>query len=127
MELEIPGQLRGPECRFVMDAAIQIRGLLQEWFAELSPSGVQKLVMVLRVNGSLGSFGEEGTRSVELTNGVLSCDLVIEDHGWTRLDQTEISQLLRPKIAAAILELFQFAQIPVEISKVNALLESNLR
>jgi hypothetical protein len=53
MEFSLPGQLRGPECKPVMPAAIELRRLLEPWFRDLRTDRVAKLTVVLRVDGSL--------------------------------------------------------------------------
>ena len=102
MEIELPGQLKGPECRVVMREIIATRRSLEPWFASLHSDSISKLTIILRVDGSLGSFGPPGVENIELSNGGIVCDLVIEDHGWDGLSPEQLSAIIRKRIAGAI-------------------------
>ena len=80
MEFSLPGQLRGPECKRVMQQAIVLRKNLEPWFGSIESNDIQELCIVLRVDGSLGSFGVEGVENVLIDDGTLACDVVIADH-----------------------------------------------
>ena len=62
MKLEVPGQLRGPETRQVMTAAIRVRKELAGQFSDIDDN--RKISPILRVGGSLGTFGEDGIENV---------------------------------------------------------------
>ncbi|MGI9425178.1 MAG: hypothetical protein ACR2PA_18425, partial [Hyphomicrobiaceae bacterium] len=97
-----PGQLRGPECKRVMQQAIVLRKKLEPWFGSIDSNDIQELCIILRVDGSLGSFGEEGVESVLIDDGTLECDVVIADRGWSELDDAEIAAVLREHVFEAI-------------------------
>ena len=102
MEFSLPGQLRGPECKRVMQQAIVLRKKLEPWFGSIESNDIQELCIVLRVDGSLGSFGVEGVENVLIDDGTLACDLVIADQGWSELDDGEIAAVLRERVLEAI-------------------------
>ena len=102
MEIELPGQLRGPECRVVMREIIAARRSLEPWFGNLRSNSISKLTIILRVDGSLGSFGPPGVENTKLRNGEIECDLVVEDHGWESLSPEQLSSIVRKQIVGAI-------------------------
>ena len=102
MDFELPGQLSGPECRRVISQAIALRRTLSPWFDLIRHESIRKLTLVLRVDGSLGSFGSPGVENVMVDAGVLSCDVVIADHGWKELSDEQIAGVLRQQIAIAV-------------------------
>ena len=67
MKFTLPGQLKGPECKVVMAVAIKLRKLLEPLFKEVNSKAVKELCIILRVNGSLGSFGISGLENIELS------------------------------------------------------------
>jgi len=102
MEIELPGQLRGPECKVMMREIIAARRSLEPWFASLCSDSISKLTIILRVDGSLGSFGPPGVENTKFRNGEIECDLVIEDHGWESLSTEQLSAIVRKQIVGAI-------------------------
>jgi hypothetical protein len=102
MKFSLPGQLKGPECRRVITEAVALRQSLEPWFESQPSDQVKKLTVVLRVNGSLGSFGPAGVENIELAEGDLSCDLVVADPGWDGLGEGQIRELLGLRVLEAI-------------------------
>jgi hypothetical protein len=102
MDLALPGQLRGSECRRVVTQAVELRRILEPWFRALPNEPVARLTVVLRVDGSLGSFGPPGVENINLDGEALSCDLVVPDPGWETLSNREIREILREQIVNAI-------------------------
>jgi len=72
------------------------------WFAGLHSDSISKLTIILRVDGSLGSFGPPGVENIKLSNGEIQCDLVIADHGWGRLSSEKLSSVIRKQVLNAI-------------------------
>ena len=102
MQFSLPGQLYGPECRRVVSEAVRLRRRLCPWFEAQAPGPVEMLTIILRVDGSLGSFGRAGVENVALVGGNLACDLVIADPGWDRLEEGQIRRLLEEEVLLAI-------------------------
>jgi hypothetical protein len=102
MKIKLLGQLRGPECRVVMREIIAARRALEPWFANLRSDSISKLTIILRVDGSLGSFGPPGVENTKLRNGEIECDLVIEGPGWESLSPEKLSSIVRKQIVGAI-------------------------
>lgn len=102
MNLEISGQMRGPECHRVMQQAIVLRKQVKHWFELLPETDIAKVVIILRVDGSLGSFGLSGVENVERSGAEVSCDLVIGDAGWSDLSDAEIQSILLREVSVAI-------------------------
>ncbi|MFT3880648.1 MAG: hypothetical protein QM703_13415 [Gemmatales bacterium] len=111
MHFSLPGQLRGPECRRVIGHAIALRRLLESWFAAQTNDQVDSFTIILRIDGSLGSFGPAGIENVELDGRKLSCDLVIADPDWDRLDEQQIRDLLKEEVIQATVYCFQLQGI----------------
>ena len=125
MEFELLGQLRGPECKRVMKQSIVIRRLLERWFGSIANDCIQKLCIVIRVNGSLGSFGMPGIENIHVDKGVLSCDLVIADHNWDALSDEQIAGVLRQQIAPAIKACLRTQEVAYSVGELtNAMLPS---
>ena len=103
MKFSLPGQLRGPECNRVMKQAIALGKKVEPWFYSIESNEVLELGIVLRVDGSLGSFGPEGIENIVLDNHKMECDVVIADRGWAKLDDGEIAAILREHVKEAIL------------------------
>ncbi len=111
MDFVLPGQLRGPECLRVVRQAVELRRALEPWFQALSEERVGRLTVVLRVDGSLGSFGSPGIENIEIDGGDLSCDLVVSDARWETLNDREIQEILRTQVLKAIDICFRHAGI----------------
>jgi hypothetical protein len=112
VNLELPGQMRGPECRRVMRQAIALRREMEPWFGGLPEDKISKLVVILRVDGSLGTFGPAGVENIELDGDVVACDLVVSDRGWDQLSEEDIRALLLREISNAVEACFASCRIP---------------
>ncbi|TWT89580.1 hypothetical protein [Neorhodopirellula pilleata] len=112
MKFELPGQLRGPECRRVISLAIALRRRLEPWSASIIHSDIDTLSIVLRIDGSLGTFGPPGVEGVAVNSGVLACDLVIEDFGWDGVSDDRIDSILAERVVDAIAECFRHVGLP---------------
>ena len=102
MIFSLPGQLRGPECKRVMQQAIALRRRLEPWFATVDGGDISELGVALRVDGSLGSFGPEGIKNIVTRGGKIECDVVVANHGWSDLSDEEIALILRGRVLEAI-------------------------
>jgi hypothetical protein len=102
MKLEISAQLRGPDTRKVMQAIIRLRKELEKPIETLCVDEVSTITPVLRVGGSLGSFGEDGIQNIEFKNKVLVCDLVISPHNWEQTSSEEIYDILKPRVLESL-------------------------
>ena len=97
MNFSLPGQFRGPECKCVIPSAVALRKKLEPWFADIDGGNFKELIIVLRVDGSLGSFGPEGVENVKAKDGMIECDLIIPEQDWK-----EITAILRSQVLKAI-------------------------
>ena len=114
MLFSLPGQLRGPESKRVMQQAIALRKRLEPWFATVDGGAISELGVALRVDGSLGSFGPEGIENIVTKGGKIECDVVIANHGWADLTDEEIALILRARVLEAIGTCLTEASIPFE-------------
>ncbi len=81
-----------------MSQAVALRRQLEPILNEIPSDTVKELVIVLRVDGSLGSFGSESIENIELSAKRLSCDVVIRDFGWDNIEEAEIAKLLESRV-----------------------------
>lgn len=102
MRFSLPGQLRGPECNRVGQHAIILRRKLEAWFENFDGGNVTELTIILRVDGSLGSFGPEGVENIAIEKGEIECDVVIADQGWADLQDDEIAIILKDRVLEAV-------------------------
>lgn len=75
---------------------------LEPWFGSFDGDEVTELAVVLRVDGSLGSFGPEGVENIAIDESTLTCDVVVADKGWADLHDEEIAEILRTRVLQAI-------------------------
>ena len=107
MKIEMPGQLRGPECRAVMPVLIELRRQLEPLFTEIASSEIRTEIrtvgFVLRVGGTLGEFEELPSDSPEHAGSNLAYDVVVPAEAWDTLGAFDIRRLiclrLRPFVA----------------------------
>ena len=123
MKFSLPGQLKGPECRRVMSQAVALRRQLEPVVAEIPNDRVKELAIVLRIDGSLGSFGPETIENIELSGSTLSCDVVIRDFGWENIEEAEIAKLLKTRVHKAIVACFSCMNLETELSLVDGALK----
>ena len=102
MQFSLPGQLRGPECTRVMQQAIALRKQLESWFEALANDDFDELAIILRVDGSLGSFGPEGVENITIADGAIDCEVVIADQDWANLTEEEIALILKDRVLGAV-------------------------
>jgi len=102
MRFSLPGQLRGPECNRVMQQAIALRKMLEPRFADIDGGSIVELGIALRVDGSLGSFGQEGVENIAVEDGKIECDVVIADQGWAELGDADIATILKYRVLDAV-------------------------
>ena len=102
-----------------MQQAILLRKKLEPWFGAIESEEIHELGIVLRVDGSLGSFGAEGVENVLIDNGKLECDVVIADKGWSELDDGEIAAVLRERVFEAISICFERCGIMFDPDELN--------
>lgn len=123
MKFELPGQLRGPECRRVISRAIALRRRLEPWFASITHQNVDKLSIVLRIDGSLGTFGPPGVEDVAGDGGTLACDLVIEDFDWDAAPDNRIDSILAERVIDAIAKCFRHIGLPAPDAALHELVD----
>jgi hypothetical protein len=102
MKFSLSGQLKGPECRRVITQAIALRKKLDPWFEVFDGGNVTELTVILRVDGSFGSFGPEGVENIAIEKGQIECDIVIADQRWAELQDEEIAILLKDRVFEAV-------------------------
>ena len=121
MKLELPGQFKGPECRRLIPSLRLLRSRLEPWFESLQSDGISKIAIVLRADGSLGSFGPSGIENVDASENVVSCDLVVADHGWGELADERIFDILSEPVLDAIAECMTTVGIETPIETLRSL------
>lgn len=114
MRFSLPGQLKGPECKRAIQQAVALRKKLEPWFEALTGGDVEELALVLRVNGSLGSFGPEGVENVVIEDRTIECDVVIADQGWANLADEEIATIIKGRVLEAVDYCLAAARIPYD-------------
>jgi len=102
MKLEIPGQLRGRDAAKVISIVIKLRRELEPSFAALGDDMLTLISPILRVGGDLGTFGPDGIENIKIINGRAECDVVVDARNWNDMSETEISNLIRPRIIHAL-------------------------
>ena len=102
MKFSLPGQLKGPECKRVIQQAIALRKRLEPWFESIDGGEVTELAIVLRVDGSLGSFGPEGVENIAVEGGSIECDVVVADQEWADRQDEKIASILRTRVLEAV-------------------------
>jgi len=122
MKFSLPGQLRGSECRRVISQAVVLRRRLESWFAELPTEPICQLGIILRIDGSLGSFGPPGVENFSLINGELECDLVVRDHDWAQRSDDEINEILSREVLTAIASCLSQSKIEYDHDDLQKLL-----
>ena len=68
---------------------------------------MQELSVILRIDGSLGSFGPSGIENIANKSGCVECDLVIEDLDWGALSDLEIYGIIRVRVIDAVCDVLQ--------------------
>ena len=64
-------------------------------------SDPRKISPILRVGGSLGSFGEEGLEHIAVDTKGLECDVVIAPREWDSMNEDVIYLLVRARVVEA--------------------------
>jgi hypothetical protein len=125
MKFSLPGQFRGPECRSVSKVAIKIRNELNELCKDVKEDNISELIVILRIDGSLGSFGKPGVDNFANNVGVVECDLVITAQKWGELSDEKIESILLPKVKDAFKECVnKYATNPEELKKILSKISS---
>jgi hypothetical protein len=101
MQFELPGQFRGPECRVLLPVCKRLKEEFVPAFAALSKDKIKEVSPILRVGGSLGSFGEDGIENLKIRRKEAECDVVIAPRDWASISEDEIYALLRPRVMSA--------------------------
>ena len=105
-----------------MTQAIALHRKLEPWFADLSNRFIN-LSIVLRVDGSIDSFGRPGVESIHDDSGTIVCDLVIEDLGWDDLSDTGIYRILVDRVLDAVGMYLQPFDADILIAELRAVAE----
>lgn len=119
MKLELPGQLRGPECNAVMAVAVALRRELEPIVGAITGNGIKRVCLVLRVAGSLGDFGAAGIGSPTIDGDTVESDVVFADEDWANQSPQEIREILAPVVVQALHECLEFVGIeaaPIDLS-----------
>src|SRR5688572_17233757 len=95
MQLEIPGQFGGPECRRLVTEAVALRRLLEPALASV-PTPPAKLVLILRVSGTVRDFGGDGALEPVVDDDAIVCELEIKARAWAELPPEELRAILIP-------------------------------
>ena len=119
MKFSLPAQLKGPECKDVIVQAIALRKVLEPIFADIEIDSVSEIVVILRIDGSLGSFGPEAIENFKLSKGVLECDVVIRNYGWGSLKDAQIFEIIKLKVHEAIVSCFNYLDFNADMGKLN--------
>ena len=119
MKFSLPGQLKGPECKNVITQSIYIRKKLEMVFLGMKFNLVNEISIILRIDGSLGSFGTEGIENFRLANGICTCDVVIKNLDWGNLTNEKITEILKLRIHSAIVYCFESLNINIDMARVN--------
>ncbi len=106
-----------------MSQAIRLRRRLEPWFAGLPSEPIRSLTIVLRIDGSLGSFGPPGIENLRLGAGAIECDLVIEDLGWKQVQEAQLATLLSERVTHAIAHCLEQAEVAYDAQELRELLE----
>ena len=80
---------------------------------------VNEISIILRIDGSLGSFGTEGIENFRLANGICTCDVVIKNLDWGNLTNEKITEILKLRIHSAIVYCFESLNINIDMARVN--------
>lgn len=118
MKLELPGQLRGPECKVIMPVATALRRELEPIVGAISGNGIERVCVVLRVAGSLGDFGAPGIEELTIDGDCVKCDLVFSDEDWANQSPQQIRAILAPVVVEALRECLEFAgvqAVPIDL------------
>ncbi len=120
MKFTLPGQFRGPECREIIPVLVDIRKQMAEQIKDVNDNTLLEIVIILRVDGSLGSFGKSGMENFSVAEKVAECELVVESHKWGALSAKEIARILQPRILKAYLACVdKFASKKEQLKKVS--------
>jgi hypothetical protein len=93
VKLEIPGQFGGPECQPLVGTAVALRRLLEPALASLSGPAA-KLVLLLRVGGTLRDFGGRGALLPSFEDDALVCEIEVKAHAWADVTPAEMRTIL---------------------------------
>ncbi len=115
MKFSLPAQLRGPETNQVMQQAIALRRKLEPLIGPINADNIFELAVVLRVGGSLGSFGPDRIENIAIEGATLTCDVVIEDKRWADLDDDSIARILDDRVTEAIGACLSYVGIPHDV------------
>jgi hypothetical protein len=113
MKLKILGQLRAPDAKCVAQVAMRIRKEYEARFASLENGQVNTVAPVLRIGGSIGTFGADAIENVEVKNGTAECDVVVVPRNWKEMHADEIHALLKPRLQEAFCLLLKQAGIDI--------------
>ena len=94
MQLKIPGQFRGPECRALMPVTIELRRQLESLFANIPSNEIATVTFILRVGGTLGEFEPLPSSEPESLGEVLTYDVVVPAHPWDQLPAADIRSVV---------------------------------
>ena len=119
MQFELPGQFRGPECKALLPVCRRLKKEFRPDFASLGTGKIKEISPILRVGGSLGSFGSDAIENLKIRRGEVYCDVVIAPREWQSMTVEEIYSFLRPRVVAAsktMLAACGFTEMPTFLS-----------
>ena len=111
MRFELPGQFRGPECEALLPVCRRIKTELQPSFDALGTQDLLAISPILRVGGSLGTFGEDSIEQVQIRLKEAQCDVVIAARDWTKMSSDDLYDLIRRRVVAASVTMLEAAGV----------------
>ena len=111
MRFTLPAQLKGPEAKVVMVQIIELRRRLEPVVDLLEQDHLNELSPVIRVGGSLGSFGEDGIDNIEVVDQIVTCDIVVTNQDWGNRSDDWIYEYLKLRVLNAISKCLIFCNV----------------
>ena len=112
MQFELPAQLRGPECGRMVPLIVRLRKELEPQLAALEKNSLTSICPILRIGGSLGSFGDDGIEYLKVDAGEAGCDVVIKPRLWDSWSDEQIYTELRKRVTEALQTMLEEAGVP---------------
>lgn len=94
----------GPETRVVCHAKVPLAQALERTVTSTYSSAVSEYALVLRVGGSIQSYGEEGLANLRLykSRRVITVDIQIPELTWKPLSAGELREYIARQVLSAI-------------------------
>ena len=94
----------GPETRVVCQAKVPLAQALERTVTSSHSQAVSQYALVLRVDGSLQSYGEEGLARLRLykSRGFVTVDIQIPEQAWKPLSAQELREYIARQVLYAV-------------------------